>query len=230
MSRKIVIVVTPHPDDETIGCGGTLLALKEKGYCINWVIITSVYKENGYSSERIKSRAREIKKVKLEYAFDKVIEVGIPTTKVDEISKGELVSKISKIFNEIKPNIVFTPFINDVHTDHKMISEAVISCSKWFRYPYIEKILYYETISETDFNIDPSSRAFFPNVYFDISLYLDKKMEIMKIYDSELSDFPFPRSERAIRSLAYLRGSQSGVQAAEAFQLLRANIKFDRNG
>lgn len=225
MSSKTVIVVTPHPDDETIGCGGTLLSLKKMGYSVNWLIVTSVYEKDGYSCDRVRTRDDEIKKVELEYDFDSVIKIGISTTKVDELSKGELVSKISKAFNEVKPNIVFTPFINDVHTDHKLISEAVISCSKWFRYPFIEKILYYETVSETDFNIDPSNRIFFPNVYIDISLYLDRKIEIMKIYESELSEFPFPRSEKVIKSLAYLRGSQSGFEAAEAFQLLRANIK-----
>lgn len=226
MNKKNVIVITPHPDDETFGCGGTLLSLKDKGYSINWFIITSIYAEYGFSVERINSRNNEIKNVEKKYEFENVIQLGIPTTKVDEMPKGELIAKISETFNNIRPNIIFIPFINDVHTDHKMISEAVISCTKWFRYPFIEKVLYYETLSETDFNMDPSVRMFNPNVYFDISLYLDKKVEIMNLYESELSEFPFPRSEKAVRSLAYLRGTQCGANAAEAFQLLRANIKL----
>jgi len=227
MMNKTALVITPHPDDETLGCGGTLLVLKNKGYQINWLIITDVFEEFGFSKEKVLSRNNEIEKVSKRYGFDKVIRVGIPTSRVDEISKGELVGKISSAFNEIKPNIIFVPFYNDVHTDHKAIAEATISCTKWFRYPYVEKVLYYETLSETDFNIDSTASRFNPKVYIDISQYLDEKLSIMKIYESEMDEFPFPRSEKAIRSLAYLRGAQCGAKAAEAFELLRANIRFE---
>lgn len=225
MKKGNVIVIAPHPDDETLGCGGTLLMFKENGYSINWIIITSIFEEQGFLPEKISLRNKEIEKVCECYGFDEVINMQIPTTKVDEISIGTLISNISEIFNKIKPNIILTPFIKDVHTDHRITTEAVISCTKWFRYPFIEKILYYETISETDFNIDPTAEKFLPNVYVDIYKYIDRKIEIMNIYKSEIDEFPFPRSKKAIRSLAYLRGSQSGFEAAEAFQLLRANIK-----
>jgi len=226
MTNKTVLVVSPHPDDETLGCGGTLLSLKSKGYNTNLLIVTDIFEEFGFSKEKVQSRDNEINLISKRYNFDKVIRTGIPTTKVDEVSKGELVGKISNAFNKIKPNIVFIPFYNDAHTDHKAIAEASISCTKWFRYPFIEKVLYYETISETDFNIDSTAFRFNPNVYIDISNHLDEKLSIMNIYRTEIGEFPFPRSERAIRSLAYLRGSQCGTEAAEAFELLRANIKF----
>lgn len=226
MINKTVLVVTPHPDDETLGCGGTLLLLRNNGYKINWLIVTDVLEKYGFSKERIKSRNTEIELISKQYKFEKVNRLGIPTSRVDEMSKGELVGKISEVFNEIKPSIVFIPFYNDVHTDHKAIAEATISCTKWFRYPFIEKVLYYETISETDFNIDSTGSKFNPNVFIDVSQYLDEKMRIMSIYESEMGEFPYPRSEKAIRSLAYLRGSQSGAEAAEAFELLRANIKL----
>lgn len=227
MKKGNVIVIAPHPDDETLGCGGTLLMLKDKGYSINWLIITTIFQEQGFLPEKISLRTQEIEKVCEMYDFDKVIKMEIPTTKVDEISIGTLIANISKIFNEIKPNIIFTPFIKDVHTDHRIISEAVLSCTKWFRYPFIEKVLYYETLSETDFNIDSTASKFTPNIYVDISGYIDRKIDIMNIYASEFGEFPFPRSEKTIRSLAYLRGSQCGAEEAEAFELLRANIKYD---
>lgn len=226
MTTKTVLVVSPHPDDETLGCGGTLLLLRNKGFRINWLIVTEVFEEYGFSKEKVQSRNREIDSISKRYDFDKVIRIGIPTSRVDEVTKSDLVGKISDSFNAIKPNIVFIPFYNDVHTDHKSIAEATISCTKWFRYPFIEKILFYETISETDFNIDSTASKFNPNIYVDISNFLDEKMSIMNIYESEISKFPFPRSEKAIKSLAYLRGSQCGAEAAEAFELLRANIKL----
>lgn len=226
MNNKIVLVIAPHPDDETLGCGGTLLLFKEKGFQINWLIITEVFEEFGFSKERVQTRNNDILNVTKKYGFDNVIRVGIPTSRVDEVSKGKLVEEISNAFKEVKPNIIFVPFYNDVHTDHKVIAEATISCTKWFRYPFVEKVLYYETLSETDFNIDSSASKFKPNVYIDIGQYLDEKLEIMNLYESEMDEFPFPRSNKAIKSLAYLRGSQCGAEAAEAFELLRANVKF----
>lgn len=227
MTDKTVLVVTPHPDDETLGCGGTLLLLRDKGYSINWLIVTDVFEEHGFSSDRVKSRKQEIEIVTKRYNFENVINLGIPTAKVDEIPKGQLVGKISDAINKIKPNILFIPFINDIHSDHKAIAEATISCTKWFRYSFIETVLYYETISETDFNIDSSTSRFAANVYIDICDYLDEKISIINEYKSEMAGFPFPRSEKAIKSLAYLRGSQCGAEAAEAFELLRANVKFN---
>ncbi len=226
MSTKSILVVTPHPDDETLGCGGTLLLLKNKGYTINWMIVTDIFEKYGFSKDRIKSRNNEIDLVSKMYNFEQVIRLEIPTARVDELSKSDLVGKISKVFSELQPNIIFIPFCNDVHTDHKLIAEATISCTKWFRYPFIEKVLYYETLSETDFNIDTTASNFNPNVYFNISDYLEKKLNIMDIYKSEVGSFPFPRSRKTIKSLAYLRGSQCGYEAAEAFELLRANINF----
>ena len=97
----------------------------------------------------------------------------------------------------------------------------MVACTKCFRFHSIKRILAYETISETDFGMNPSYNTFRPNVYIDISKYLEMKLEIMRIYASELGDFPFPRSEKAIRALAALRGAAAGCEAAEAFMLLK---------
>ena len=111
------------------------------------------------------------------------------------------------------------PFAYDVHTDHQVIAKAVASTLKWFRYPYIKKVMMYETPSETEFNFT-EDRAFRPNVFVDISQHLDDKIDAMRMYHSEMGEFPFPRSEKTMRSLAALRGSQSGFEAAEAFELV----------
>jgi LmbE family N-acetylglucosaminyl deacetylase len=172
----------------------------------------------------IKKREEEIVQINSIYDFNNVIKMGIHTTKVDEIPFGELISKFSAIIKEIKPSIVFIPYINDVHTDHYFVTKAVLSCCKWFRNQSIKHILFYETISETDFNINPSDRKISLNVYVDISDFWKKKIEAIRVYSSELADFPFPRSIKAIEALASLRGSQCGVEKAEAFELLRGVI------
>jgi LmbE family N-acetylglucosaminyl deacetylase len=131
------------------------------------------------------------------------------------------VDKISKIINDLKPNIVYLPFKSDVHSDHRTIFEAVYSCTKSFRYPFIKKIYMMETLSETEFAPSTKESNFIPNVFVDISAYIDKKIEIMRIYESELGNHPFPRNERNIKALATFRGATAGCDYAESFMLLR---------
>jgi LmbE family N-acetylglucosaminyl deacetylase len=101
-----------------------------------------------------------------------------------------------------------------------VVFDAVASCTKWFRYPSINRILAYETLSETDFGLS-TEQAFRPNVFVDIESFLDRKLQAMEVYKSEMGEFPFPRSREAIRALAAVRGAASGFKAAEAFELLR---------
>jgi Uncharacterized proteins, LmbE homologs len=221
---KNVVVVAPHPDDETLGCGGTLLRHKEQGDAVHWIIVTEMLEEHGFSPERIAARDREIQEVAERYAFQSVVRLGFPTTKLDEIPMSELVGKMSEAFQNIRPNILYVPYRGDVHTDHQYVFDAAVSCSKWFRYPYVEKILVYETLSETDFGMDPDTNGFRPNVYVDISRFLDQKLKIMQVYQSEIGEFPFPRSIETIRALASIRGSAGGFAASEAFMLLKERM------
>lgn len=218
-----MIVVTPHPDDETLGCGGTLLKYKDLNYELYWLIITNM--NENFPQERKIKRQQEIDLVAEKYQFDDVFQLNFPAAELDKVPLGNLVGKISEVFLQVKPQIVFTVYPGDIHSDHKIVFDATKACTKWFRYPFVEKVYLYETLSETDFSIDPDANGFRPNVYINISEYLEKKIDIMKIYSSEISDFPFPRSEKAIRSLAYLRGAASGYEAAEAFMLLKERIE-----
>ena len=136
-----------------------------------------------------------------------------------------MIARLSDIFTEVKPNFVYVPYPGDIHSDHKAVFDASVACTKWFRHPYVQRVLVYETMSETDFTINPDTNGFRPNVFVNIQSYLDKKMDIMNIYRSEVGEHPFPRSEKAIRSLAYLRGAASGYEAAEAFMLLKERIQ-----
>ena len=214
-----ILVLAPHPDDETLGCGGSLLRHKYEGDELYWCIITNISKELGWSEESIKTREKEIKAIEKKYSFSKVFNFKIPTTKVDTVPISDLIQKITDVCKETKPDIVFLPFAGDVHTDHQLISKASQSTLKWFRQPSIKKVLMYETLSETENNFIQTN-SFKPNVFVDISKYLDEKIEAMKIYESEMGDFPFPRSEKNLKALATLRGSQGGFAAAEAFELV----------
>jgi LmbE family N-acetylglucosaminyl deacetylase len=221
IKMKRIIVIAPHPDDETLGCGGSLLRHVDKGDEIHWLIVSGITEGLGFTYERKEEREQEIEKVSKLYGFKSTTNLKFPTTRLDSLEMGDIVGKIGAIFKQVQPEVIYLPYPGDVHTDHRVVFDAAISCSKWFRYPSIERILAYETLSETDFGLNPDNNSFRPNVYIDITDYLDKKIEIMNVYKSEMLEFPFPRSIKAIRSLAFLRGAGAGYQAAESFMLLK---------
>lgn len=215
------LVIAPHPDDETLGCGGTLLKHKAQGDKLYWLIVTSIREKEGFSAEQVHKRQSEIQAVTRQYGFTSVIQLNLPTTKLDTVPMQNLVTDIGSALQKTRPNTVYLPYKGDIHTDHGIVFDASVACTKWFRYPSVKRVLAYETLSETDFSLNPDASGFRPNVFVNISSYLDGKLKIMSIYASELGDFPFPRSETAIRALAQVRGAASGYQAAEAFKLLR---------
>lgn len=212
-----VLVVAVHPDDETLGCGGTLLKHKFNNDSINWLICTTVDENHQYYNHREK----EIEKVSKLYGFDEVYNLRLKTMRVDEYSATVLIQSISDVINKVKPDILYLPFKGDVHSDHRKIFEACFSCTKSFRYPFIKKVYMVETLSETEFAPSTKEDYFVPNVFVDISDFFNDKIRIMKIYESEIGSHPFPRSLRNIESLATLRGATAGCEYAESFMLLK---------
>lgn len=216
-----VLIVAVHPDDETLGCGGTLLKHKAHGDSIHWMIATDVKESEGFKKELVASRNDEIAKVSEMYNFDSIHKLGLSTMRVDEYSMSELIGPISKIISDVRPSIIYLPFKGDVHSDHRKIFEAAYACTKSFRYPFVKKIYMLETLSETEFAPSTKEDSFIPNVFVDISGYMDKKLEIMKVFDSEIAEHPFPRSIRNLKALATLRGATAGCEYAESFVLLK---------
>ncbi|HEY8101592.1 MAG TPA: PIG-L family deacetylase [Burkholderiaceae bacterium] len=221
--KSKTLVVAPHPDDEVLGAGGTLLRRKAEGAAVAWLIVTAITAQSDWNEEKIKQRADEIRRVTALFGFDSVFELKFPTTQLDRVPMSELVAAVSNVFKTFEPEEVFVPHPADVHTDHRMVFDAVAGCTKWFRYPSVKRVLAYETLSETDFGLG-TDQSFRPNVFVNIEPYMKDKLRAMDIYASELGKFPFPRSHEAIRALATLRGAASGFKAAEAFELLRERL------
>jgi LmbE family N-acetylglucosaminyl deacetylase len=215
-----ILVVAPHPDDEILGCGGTLLRRAADGANVGWLIVTGISEQNGSSAEQVSRRDAEIAKVAAAIGFTEVFNLRLPTARLDTLPIAELIDKVSAVFKSFKPEEIFLPHRSDAHSDHRIVFDAAAACTKWFRYPFVRRVLAYETVSETESGLDVGC-IFQPNVFVDIEKSLERKLEIMAIYQSELGAFPFPRSIEAVRALAKLRGMASGFMAAEAFQLLR---------
>ena len=215
-----VLVVAVHPDDETLGCGGSILKHKHNGDSINWLIVTSI-EGMSVSKEDINNREHLIKEVSDAYNFDHTYSLKFPTTSLDVIPKKEIIHEFDKVFKELEPNLIYIPYRLDAHSDHEVVYDAAIACSKSFRTPSIKSIRCYQTISETEFGLRPEDPGFKPNLYIDISEFFEEKIKITHLYETELGNHPFPRSIRSIEAQSILNGSASGCSHAESFLIIK---------
>ena len=214
--RKI-LVIAPHPDDETLGCGGTLLRHNFYNDEVNCIFVTNLKK----NSKNFEKRKQEIKLIKKNYNFKNLIQGNFITSKLYSYDKTKIINFFSKIVLKIKPDLLYVPFREDAHSDHRIVYEGISPLFKSFRYPFIKEIRVYETLSETNFKNSINKNLFEPNLYINISKYFKNKVEIMKIYKSEIGLHPFPRSKKSLEALAILRGSYSGHKYAEAFRVIK---------
>lgn len=214
-----ILVVSPHPDDETLGAGGTLFEMKNKGNQIYWLNITNVDENSSWDKKFVLKRKKQINDVLNKYQFDGYYDLGYLPCSLENINKSVFIADIKKCFEKVRPTWVILPNPNDAHSDHKVVYEACMSCTKVFRYPYIKKITVMEIVSETEFNKDGES--FSPNYYIDITNTIDEKIKTMEIYDTEIAEPPFPRSRENVKALAMIRGAASGVKYAEAFKIIK---------
>ena len=215
-----ILVIAPHPDDETIGAGGLLLRAAKAGRAVHWLIVTTMRPEDGWSAERISRREKEITAVAEDYGFTGVHRLGLPTTRLDTLPLGDVVAAIGAIVAQVQPQMILLPHRGDAHSDHQVVHDAGAACAKWFRYPSVQWTLAYETLSETDAAVQ-QMLPFRPNIFVDISPFLDQKIAITRHFGGEFLPFPFPRSETAVRAQAQVQGVAAGYCAAEAFMLLR---------
>jgi N-acetylglucosamine malate deacetylase 1 len=216
-----VLAVAAHPDDETLGCGGMLLRHRATGDQVHWLIATELTAEVGGTPDRVAARDKETAAVAKHFAFAGVHRLGFAAARLDIVPRAELVGALAKVIGAVAPDTVYLPFRGDVHSDHAVLADACVACTKSFRQPSVRRVRAYETLSETEFQISPGAPVFIPNLFADITPYLDGKLAAMRLYKSEIAAFPFPRSEEAISALARWRGSTAGCAAAEAFMTLR---------
>lgn len=208
-----VLVIAAHPDDEVLGVGGTICRHVYKNDEVYVCIVTKPY-EPIWSKEYIDMKIEVQKNVDKLLRIKKRIFIDFPTVKLNTIPHGELSKKISDVVDEVEPGIVYTNFEHDLNYDHSIVFRASLVAT---RPPKKIKLLTYEALSSTE----SSNIAFKPNVYVDISNYIEKKINAFKLYNSEIEEYPHPRSLKGIKNLAQYRGNEICVEFAEAFRLIR---------
>lgn len=209
--KNRVLVISVHPDDETLGCGGALLKHQHAGDEIYCAFVT-----NGNQDQ-----AASIPQLDLLYGFNKIFNLTFPEIILEDVSLSEIIPKIADVIRIVRPTVVFLPNRSDPHSDHRRTFDACQACIKTFRYPYIRRVLMCEVQSETDFSPALPENVFIPTVYVDISQFIERKMRILGVFESELLDYPSTRSLDSIRAHHRYRGSQANCEYAEAFMLLK---------
>jgi len=209
-----VLVIAAHPDDEILGCGGTLLKHKAAGDVIDVCIVTKGH-EPFWSDEYISQKEEEAVKVDRLLGTNKRYCAGFPTVKLNTISSFDFNLKIGEIINASNPDIIYTHHEIDINVDHQIVFNSVMVNTR----PIDKhiKVFCYETLSSTEW----SGKPFVPNFYVDIEGYLEEKIRMFCQYRSEVKQFPHPRSTEGIRILAAKRGMDICIKQAEAFKIVR---------
>jgi N-acetylglucosamine malate deacetylase 1 len=216
-----VMVVCAHPDDETLGCGGTIRRHVTVGDDVTWVITTQAH-EPQWSPVVIEEKKREVDEVAGALGVARPVRLGFPSSRLDVTPRADLIRAVHDVIGEVRPELVYVVHPGDVHRDHAEVFEATMSVLKGFRMAAlgVRRVLAFETLSSTE-AAAPSRDPFVPTVFVDIGGFLDDKVRIMALYRSEGQEYPMPRDESAIRALARLRGASVGLEHAEAFELVR---------
>ncbi|WP_424017676.1 PIG-L deacetylase family protein [Halorientalis pallida] len=210
------LVIAPHPDDEVLGCGGTIRRYVDDGEEVHLCIVTEGYTPE-WSEDHLRKRPEEIAAATETLGIADWHELSYPSVKLDTVPQKEINDDIAGLVDSLEPDTVFLPHYVDLNHDHEIVFEAGLVAAR--PQSGVDRILAYETLSESEWG-SPSGN-FDATVYVDIATTIDAKIEAMNAYESEVREFPHPRSERAIRALATKRGSEAGYEAAEAFELIR---------
>jgi len=219
-----VLVIAAHPDDEVLGCGGTIAKHIKNKDIVNCLIMAE-----GITSRDIKDKEKKRGLEDLREAIFKAHKVlgtttiqleNLPDNQMDLKSRLVIVKIIEKYLNKYKPEIVYTHFDGDLNIDHQITSQAVITACRPL-ITTVKSILFFEVPSSTEWQCSQNKSGFNPNWFEDINATLSLKMEALKYYNSELRSWPHPRSLEGVEHLARWRGCAAGLEAAEAFVLGR---------
>lgn len=223
MNKKKVLVIVAHPDDEVLGCGGTIAKHKDIGDEVTVLIMADGVnsRDDKFKNESVDERRSSAKQANSILKVDDLIFLSFPDNKMDTLPLLDIIKSIENVMIEFRPDVIYTHSLNDLNIDHCVVHNAAITASRALPAQSVKQLLFFEVPSSTEWRTSTSNNIFNPNWFSDISDTLDLKMKALSAYEKELHEFPHPRSLIAVECLAKWRGACSGVLAAEAFELGR---------
>jgi N-acetylglucosamine malate deacetylase 1 len=211
-----VLVISPHPDDEVIGAGGTIARHVAEGDEVHLCIVTQGYSPP-WPEDIVETARRQVEAVQKVLGIKQAFFLGFPTVKLNTVPNTDLTNALQKVVEEIKPEVVYTSSASDVNQDHRIVFEATLVACRPLPGSTVRRLLCYEAGITARYG----HLSFNPNVFVDITDFLDKKLEAMKCYKTELREPPHPRSLAGLELIARERGLSVGLKAAECFHLVR---------
>ena len=217
---KKLLVIAPHPDDEILGCGGSIARFAALGGEVS-ILTVAAHMPPLYPEQVHEQTLNEAKKAHAVVGVKKSIFFKNPAVLLNEIKTPEFNGAIYNVVKNVEPDVVFIPY-PDRHVDHRLIFDAAMVATRPVGIGRkIQLVAAYETLSETHWNAAHIEPNFTPTQVVDITNFVDKKIEAMACYESQVHPFPAPRSLEAIKALALFRGSQAGFGYGEGFHILR---------
>ncbi|MCA9253594.1 MAG: PIG-L family deacetylase [Phycisphaerae bacterium] len=221
-----VLVIAAHPDDEVLGCGGTIARLSAEGNQVHVVImgegITARHDDRSDANPNAlnslhahASRAGQI------LGAISVEVLDLPDNRFDTVPMLDINKRVERLVEKHRPDVIYTHHAGDLNLDHVITHRAVLTATRPMSKSAVKTIYTFEVASSSEWSFGATGPAFSPNVFIDIEKFTDAKCEAMSAYESEARDFPHPRSTQALRAQATRWGAACGCAAAEAFQLIR---------
>jgi LmbE family N-acetylglucosaminyl deacetylase len=221
-----VLVIAAHPDDEVLGCGGTIARLAQEGKTVSIAIlgegITSRYQQRDAADmELIQMLHKRSHDVATLLGAQDLFMYTLPDNRFDTVPMLDVVKIIEELIQKLAPRVIYTQHGGDLNIDHQVVYRAVLTATRPMQGHPVREIYAYEVASSTEWAFQQFAPMFRPNIFIDIANTLETKLQAMELYESEARPFPHPRSPQALRAIAQRWGSVVGYEAAEAFELIR---------
>jgi LmbE family N-acetylglucosaminyl deacetylase len=223
---KTVLVVAAHPDDEVLGCGGTIARHVDNGDKVRVVFMSDGVSSrvNTKNDEKDKRRECAEKASKILGAHHPIF-LNFPDNQMDTVPLLEVIQSLEKIINNIKPEIIYTHYSSDLNIDHQITNKAVMTACRPLPNFCVKEIYSFEVLSSTEWS-NQYNTSFNPNYFIDITSTESKKVKAIMMYNQEMREYPHSRSVKAIQALISIRGASVGVTSAESFIVNRIIWKY----
>jgi LmbE family N-acetylglucosaminyl deacetylase len=224
---KRVLVVASHPDDEVLGCGGTMAVHADNGDVVDVLIVVEgatsrdAKRDTGKQAETLTALQQSACNAAAVLGAREPHFLGFSDNRLDGMELLEVIKPIEALINELKPQVIYTQHGGDLNVDHRIVHQAVVTACRPAPGANVRAIYGYETASSTEWASEHMGGMFHPVRFVDISKTLKRKCKALECYGSEMRPFPHARSMEGLETLARWRGVSAGVEAAEAFTVVR---------
>jgi LmbE family N-acetylglucosaminyl deacetylase len=222
-----VLVVAAHPDDEILGCGGTMARLIHDGRDVRIAILAEGMSSRYARREDTDQHQLQLLHAQAQQAADSVgakelVLCKFPDNRLDTVPLLEVVKTVENLVSRFRPEVIYTHHPSDLNIDHGVVHRAVLTATRPTKGQLVREIYAFEVPSSTEWSFQQFEPSFRPNVFVDVSETLEIKIAALRCYDTETREFPHPRSAEALRAIAARWGSVAGLSAVEAFELVRS--------